>query len=81
METKYIVKESFKRKLRDLNSATLQQVFFHIIEKKELPREQKAALLNYIEGRLKRLQKKEDYNNPNITDSEYVAKQWKINKS
>jgi len=74
METKYIVKESFKRKLRDLNFATLQQVFFHIIEEKELPREQKAGLLNYIEGRLKRLLKKEDYNNPNMTDSEYIQK-------
>ena len=71
---KYIVKESFKRKLRDLNFATLQQVFFHIIEDKGYSREQKAALLNYIEGRLKRLLKKEDYNNPNMTDSEYVAK-------
>jgi hypothetical protein len=74
METKYIVKESFKRKLRELGFDSLQQLFFDLIEAKELPREQKAGLLNYIEGRLKRLLKKEDYNNSNMTDSEYVAK-------
>tara|TARA_R100000654_G_scaffold44320_1_gene70571 strand:- start:360 stop:593 length:234 start_codon:yes stop_codon:yes gene_type:complete len=74
MEKKYIVKESFKRKVRELDFTSLQKLFFHLIEAKELPREQKAPLLNYIEGRLKRLLKKEDYNNPNMTDSEYVAK-------
>ena len=74
METKYIVKESFKRKIRKLDFDSLGVVLEHFVKSKDLSAEEKAPLVNYIHGRSKRLLKKEDYNNPNMTDSEYVAK-------
>jgi len=72
--TTTIVKESFKIKLRELDFDQLQEVFFTIIQSKTLTKEQKRPLIAYIEGRLKRLLKKKDYDNSNMTDSEYVAK-------
>ena len=66
--------EKVQRQLRELSYDDLCLVFVDIIEKQNIETETKSMLVAYIEKRLKRLQKQNDYNDSSIPDHEYIAK-------
>ena len=66
--------EKVLRQLRELSYDELCLVFVDIIEKQNIETETKSMLVAYIEKRLKRLQKQNDYNDNSIHDHEYIAK-------
>lgn len=66
--------EKVLRQLRELSYDDLCLVFVDIIEKQNIETETKSMLVAYIEKRLKRLQKQNDYNDNSIPDHEYIAK-------
>ena len=75
---KYInLPEKAQRKLRQLNYDDLSLVFSKIIEKKDIDKTIQISLINYIEKRLTKLQKRKDYFNRDMPDHEYIAK-WEI---
>lgn len=66
--------EKVQRQLRELSYDDLCLVFVDIIEKQNIEKETKSMLVVYIEKRLKRLQKQNDYNDGSIPDHEYIVK-------
>ena len=69
--------EKVQRQLRELSYDDLCLVFVDIIEKQNIEKETKSMIVAYIEKRLKRLQKQNDYNDISIPDHEYIAK-WGV---
>jgi hypothetical protein len=68
---------SVQKEIRALNLDDLYVLFETCISNKNIHKDDKPVLLEYIEMRIKKLQKQKDYNDKSIPDHEYIAK-WGI---
>jgi len=69
--------QSVQKLIRPLELDGLYVLFEACIKDKKMHKDDKSALLAYIEMRIKKLQKQKDYQDKNINDFDYVSK-WGV---
>ena len=67
-----------QREIRKCNLDELYSLFLECETNKKIHKDDKPVLIAYIKMRIKKLQKRADYEDKNISDSEFVAK-WEQN--
>ena len=72
--TKIKIPQGVQKEVRRLNLDELYILFEGFIKNNECDKDYQIALLAYLEKRIKKLQKQKDYEDKNISDSEFVAK-------
>ena len=76
--TKIKIPQGVQKEVRRHNLDELYILFEGLIKNNKYDKDNKIALLAYLEKRIKKLQKQKDYEDKNISDSEFVAK-WETN--
>ena len=72
--TKIKMHPSVQKEIRAFNYDDLLVLHEAVIHNKKMHKDDKPVLIAYIEMRIKKLQKQKDYEDKNISDSEFVAK-------
>ncbi len=72
--TKMKIPASVQKEIRGFNLDELYVLFEACISNKKMHKDDKPVLLAYIEMRINKFQKKNDYEDKNMSDKEFVTK-------
>ena len=72
--TKIKIPQAVQKEVRRHNLDELYILFGGLIKNNKYDKDNKIALLAYLEKRIKKLQKQKDYEDKNMSDKEFVTK-------